>query len=715
MAVKKRSRPQTRASGMTFSPVPGVTLALLFLLPVLFVPKLLVEEFELPKSLLLAAGALVLLAWWIAGGARVSGLKRDPLGVAVLAMLLSALLSTVTSVRPALSLFGAPQSHAGLRTLAALAAIYFASRSLAADPRWFGRLAKAAGGAAALAVFYSLIQIARLDPIHWVRESSFEGLIRAGGTVGHANTLSAYLVTALPLVAWLAATSRTRALSLAWLGLAAVSLFIVIASLSRGAWLGLGAGLLVAALLAMLAKRTVPRRWIAAAAATVLLALAVSLLTPMRHAVLDRVRQIGDTHATTSQTRIELWRAGLRMFGDRPWTGAGLDAFLAAFPKHRTPALTRLEWGGTPAKAHNDAIQILATQGLLGGLAALAIVILTVAALVRVVRRGDPATRDAAIATGAALAGYAASSLVGFGTVAVSALAAALAGWAGRLAWPVDVRSGSRARPAWRVGAGILLAALLGFVLVLRPLRAEIYLAEALHRSSGTPARDALLEAASASAPWDPRFPAELGRSYFSEALREQDPATREELLGLARRSLERSMTLAPENGENQVLYGTVLSGQSILETGAITKEQVRAEFLKAVELDPWSPMVMVGAEHGLIAAGLTADARELALRCARTYPEYAPPLADLGMMALEQGRAAAAAETLALAAARDWREDRGQAAHAWSDLARARLILGRNEEAIAAADSALARDPNLGQAFATKLAAQRGIESRTK
>ncbi|HZI89216.1 MAG TPA: O-antigen ligase family protein [Candidatus Polarisedimenticolia bacterium] len=451
-----------------------------------------------------------------------------------------------------------------------------------------------------------------------------------------------------------------------------------------------------------------------AASVTLLLAVAVSLLTPMRHAVLTRVSQIGDTHATTSRTRIELWRSGLRMFADHPVTGAGLDAFVAAFPAYRTPELTRLEWGGTPGKAHNDAIQILATQGLLGGLAALAILILTALALGRVARRGNPAARDTAIVTGASLAAYAVSSLVGFGTVAVSALAAALAGWASRAAWPVEAGS-EPARPAWRLAAGILLAAVLGYFLVVRPLRAEIYLAEALHQPSGTPARGALLDSAARSAPWDPRFPAEVGRTYFAQALGEQDPSTRLELLALARRSLEGAIAVAPENGENRILYGTVLSGQSIMETGVSTPEQVRAEFLKAVALDPWSPMVLVGAERGLIASGLTADARALALTCARAYPEYAPPLADLGTMALEQGRTAAAAETLALAVTRDWREDQGSAAHAWTGLAQALLALGRNEEATAAADSALARDPRLGQAFAIKQAALRGMASGKK
>jgi tetratricopeptide (TPR) repeat protein len=671
------------------SPVLVVTLGLLFLLPIFFTPGQLAEEFELPKSLLLAAGMLLFLVWWIAGessrpvsmgfgrwlraipGRITASIRHDPLGGAVGLMLLSAVLSTLASVRPYLSLFGAPQSHAGLRTIAGLAAVYYASRSLAASqPSWFRRLALAAAWSAAVAAAYSLLQIAHLDPITWSRQSSFAGLVRSGSTVGHAYTLSAYLVTCLPLVLWLLARSRSRAAALGWGVLATASLFIVIASLSRGAWLGAG-------------------------------------------------------------TWLELWRAGLRMFRDHPALGVGLDAYQAAFPPYRTAELTRIEWGGTPGKAQNDAIQILATQGALGSLAALAIVLLSALGLWRIAKRAGPETRAAAVAAGAGLAAYVASSLVGFGTVATSALAAALAGWIGQESWvsearvmdegaaglPAAVRtghgSGARAglaRPAWSIALGLALASVLGYFLIVRPLRGEIFLAEALHGPSGNRTRDGFLERAAQAAPWDPRYPAEVGRSYFNEALRQRDPEEAGRYISIARDALARSVAIAPENSESRVLYATALSAQSVLSPELVSRDQVRGEFLRAVALDPLNPMVLVGAERGLIAAGLEGDARELALRCARAYPDFGPPLADLGSIALAQGRTAAAAETLKLALGRQWRDDEGGAANAWNALARASLALGDPRQAAAAADSAIARNPNLAQAFALREAAARAM-----
>jgi len=731
-----------RAGKAAASPVAPVTLALLFLLPIFFTPKQLLEEFEFTKVTVLVTGALILFAWWIAAessriasagfpgwiralpGRVIAAIRRDPLGGAVALMLISAAASTLGSVRPPLSLFGATQSHAGFRTVAALAAVYYASRSLASNPGWIRRVAQAAGLGAAIAAAYSLLQLLKLDPITYQRQISFEGIARSGSTFGHPNTLSAYLVTCVPLVLWLAARSRARAARIAWLALAAVSLFLVVTSLSRGAWLGAGAAGLAAATLALVSRRIPSRAW-AIGGPVLLLALLIPLATPLRGPVLTRLSQITDLTAETSRTRVELWRAGLRMFADHPILGAGVDAYLAAFPRYRTVTLTRIEWGGTPGKAHNDAIQILATQGTLGGLAALAIVALCAAGLWRVARRGNPESQGVAIAVGAALAAYAASSLVGFATAATSALAAALAGWIGRTARTTEAvpdagaagvpgalrpGPGPPVRSFLNLAAGLALAAVLWFFLVGKPLRAEMYLAQALRHSHGTPRRQEFLEQAAETAPWDPRYSAELGRSYFYAALQSGDDETRLRLLAEARDALEKSVRTAPENSENRILYATILSGQSVLQPDSSPKSGVRDEFKRAVELDPVSPIVLLGAERGLMAAGLLGDAREIALRCARSYPDYAPPLADLGSMALEEGRDAAAADTLRLALGRKWREDVTGASNTWNNLAKATLALRDYPQALAAADSALARDPNLVQAYALKAAAERAM-----
>jgi tetratricopeptide (TPR) repeat protein len=526
---------------------------------------------------------------------------------------------------------------------------------------------------------------------------------------------------------WLAARARARSAAVAWLAIAAVSLFIVVASLSRGAWLGLAAAAFVSLLLAFGLGLRPKRAWALIAITIVALALLLPLLTPMRAPLLTRVRQLTDLSAATSRTRVELWRAGVRMFQDHPLLGVGPDAFVAAFPRYRTMTLTRMEWGGTPAKAHNDAIQILATQGLLGALAALAVVFFCARALWRIARRAGPDTQGAGVAAGAALAGYVAANLVGFGTVATGALAAALSGWAARAARSAEARpaespgtaragggsvphEGPPVRSVWNLAAGFALAGGLWFVLVAKPLQAEVHLAKAMRLPPGSPQRADFLARAAATAPWDPRYSAELGRTLLLGAFRERDDQGRWEIVSRARVALEESVRAAPENAENRILYATLLAAQAALRPRAEAKEEVRREFRRAIDLDPVNPMVLIGAERGLIAASLEEDGRQIALRCAQAYPDYAPPLADLGAIALEQGRTAAAAETLKLALRRQWREDVAGAANAWNDLSRASFALGRYQVAADAADSALAHNPRLAQAFANKEAAKRAM-----
>src|SRR5439155_337436 len=82
--------------------------------------------------------------------------------------------------------------------------------------------------------------------------------------------------------------------------------------------------------------------------------------------------------------------AGMEIFRDHPLCGCGLDTFPYAFAPKRTSEYWQSEWGATPTKAHNEAIHILATQGLLG---AAAVVVLTGGLLVsgvRAWRRSNP-------------------------------------------------------------------------------------------------------------------------------------------------------------------------------------------------------------------------------------------------------------------------------------------------------------------------------------
>ncbi len=697
----------------------ATVLALLLAVPVVFARGT-GDAFEPPKAALLATGAAVLLAFALAGEfSRAEGtglgawwrslpargwraLRADPLGAAVLLFLLSSTLSTLVSVRPGLSVFGAPGRPAGLVTAWSTAAVYYASRSAAASPRWLARIALAASVAAAAACAYALVQLAGLDPIGWERTATFDGRWRVPGTLGHPNHLGAYLSMALPLVLLLARDARSRAARAAWILLAAIALLVLALTLSRGAWVGLAAG---AVAYTALSRPRVTWRGVAVAlvAAGIFL---LPLFTPMGAGLLTRLRQVADTRAETTQTRLQMWRAGLRMLADHPVTGVGTDAFVAAYPRYRAPESWQAEWATLATKAHDELIQIGATQGGIGLLAALLVVAFAARALLRVSRAADPGASREAAAVGAALAAWGVSDLASFTVVATGSLAAALAGWAAARA---GAGAASRARDG-RLGvaspisplpwaAATLVALALWAPLVLTPWRASRAAAAGLGLPLESPVREAALERAAVIAPWDERYASELGRTLLARAFVAPDPPRAWSLFSRARQAFEHAARIAPENAEDRALAARALAGQATLRPDLVPRRRVVVELEAALAADSTNAGALELATQGYVELGMDAEARRTALRCAALYPAFAHPMADLGTLALSEGRFADAADTLALASEREWHGDAVAEATTRAKLAFAYLRLGRPREAWVEADRSLRLHPAFEEA----------------
>jgi O-antigen ligase len=667
--------------------VAAVLYALIALVPVVFYRGV-SEVFEFPKTELLATGALVLLGallareiarargegWrtWARGvGSRIAGeARRDPLGGAIALFVFSSFLSALFSIRRDASFFGAHESEAGFKTALATAIVYFTSRSLALGPRHLHRLARAAAFALAVALFYAALQLLGLDPFPWTRSATIAGVRRVPGTLGHANHLGAYIAMTLPLLAWLAADSRGRRSRLFWIALAAASLPALAATLSRGAWVACGMGTLVFGLLAWRARAKTAsggRRLVLAAAALALAAFLIPLATPFRPELLLRLRQITDTSAPSTQSRVHLWRAGIAMTADRPVLGVGTDGYLAAFPRYRTPAYWNIEWNGLSAKAHDELIQIAATQGFLGLVAALLVFFFTVRAVLHVSRHRDPGIRVGAAAAGGALLAFAVLGTVGFTVASTGVLAAALAGWAaGTRASTPDAHAPSPDRASRAIAAAAV--AVLWGVLVLLPWLAEMNTAAAMRQRLASPERAERLRRALTVAPWDARYASELGRALLAHAYSEADPPRRSAGLAQARAAFERAVRLSPFSGELHALLARTIASQAAGTLPLREEALIRAEYDRAMALEPTNANVLELATQGYLEMGRMAEARAVALRCTRLFPDYALPIADLGVVALLEGRTQAAADTLTLALRRNWHGEEGAAMAAKSN-----------------------------------------------
>ncbi|MEK7315963.1 MAG: O-antigen ligase family protein, partial [Candidatus Eisenbacteria bacterium] len=532
-------------------------------------------------------------------------MREDLAGSALLCLLASSLLSTFFSINPLLSLHGASGRPAGLVTALAIATFFFASRRLSSEPRWLDRVSLVTTLAAAAASAYAIAQFLGLDPIGWSGAATFHGRTRVSGTLGHPNTLGAYLAMTLPLTLLLASRTRSPAGRASVLAAAALSIFVMAATLSRGAWLGAAAAVLAFAGVWLLGGRqretgapAPAGRWrIGAIVLVSLLAFLLPLATPMGRGFVTRIREVADLNAPTTQSRVRLWRAGLDMMADRPLLGAGTDAFGVLFPRYRTAEFSRLEWNASTDKAHNEVIQIAATQGLVGIAAGLLVFFFVARATLRVSRRQGTDDRLGAAVAAASLAAWGVSSATGFSVAATGSLAAVVAGWAAGRARsgggeiPVGLDSSdSPGRPtlvAWVVAA--LLVTGLWVTLVLPTWSAALQGGRALGLADSDTQRVEGLKRAAAIAPWEARWSAELGRTYLIQSFAATNHSEAWHRLGGSRGAYEQAVRVAPENPEYRAYLARVLAEQASTpgRTSRVSPQEAESALAATMAADP--------------------------------------------------------------------------------------------------------------------------------
>jgi O-antigen ligase/tetratricopeptide (TPR) repeat protein len=671
----------------------GLARALLFtlllLIPLVFSRET-VEAFEFNKVTLLHAGALALaalLAIRLLGARPVpGGWRMDPLALGVLLFVASALVSTLASISPLTSLYGTQESYAGLLTVLAYGILFAATRAVIGGVEDARRLLLAPVVAAAVVGAYAVVQVLRVDPVGYGRISEVTGLVRPFATVGHPNFMAAFLVMAFPLAVEAgrcALANGQRAAAAVFGAIALLAGVGVAASVSRGAWVAFAATLvvLVAGWLAIGERRSgLALGGVLAATAVAVLGLGAA--TGLLAGVLARLREFGQA---TSRTHI--WTAAWAMFREHPVAGVGLDAFQLAFERHRTAAYWLVEWNGSPAKAHNEALHVLATQGALGGLAALVLAAAVAAAAVIAVRRGGD--RPLAVAIAAALAGFAVSELSSFTVAACGTLAVVLAAVLGPLcsppaavAAPGDLRLAATLGVAGLVAAAVYASNVDGATLDAAPIRAVgalVLVVVALAAGAAAVAlerHDAPAAARGAAPEWSAGAWAAVAVVWLAAGVLawgfvlrpwEASQATRRGMLltphdpARAVAFLERAVALDPPVAFHWVKLGAAAHAEARTARDAAARrrplDRARAAFERAVELVPVS--AFHHANLGRVLADLARDGRA---RPEDVWPRFDAALArdpanayfstDAATAALGLGDRARAARYAAQAAA---------------------------------------------------------------
>ena len=321
-------------------------------------------------SLLIAAAGLLWLVWAL----RTPPGHIGAINCWLLAVLAIAVIATGFSPVPV-------AAFKGLLKLVSYLGVYALMRQLLATaPLWWDRLT-----AALLAgeLVTSVIGIRQLYGdasalARWSDNNSVaEGTVRIYSTLENPNLLGGFLLPVLPLalvalLRWPGKARKLFALTALVLGLVALVL-----SYSRGAWMGMVAGLGTLALLLVwrgirdwppLWRRTLPVLLLLGGA--VVLVVLVTQVEPLRVRVMSLVAGREDS---SNNFRMNVWTSVLQMIQARPWIGIGPgnSAFNLIYPLYQQPKFNALS-------AYSIPLELLVEAGIPGLLAGVGLVLCAV-------------------------------------------------------------------------------------------------------------------------------------------------------------------------------------------------------------------------------------------------------------------------------------------------------------------------------------------------
>lgn len=688
------------ASSARIGSVGRGLLALHLLLSPLLFFRFTCDAFETNKVALLIAVAVLLAALLVTRFVLCPvpnwrGHTPDLSTIGIGIFVLSAIASTIFSISPRTSLMGSHESPAGLLTIVGYAVLFVAMRVFCRDTGDARRLVDMSLLAAGVAATYAIVQAVGVDPFSWSDHSTIGGFNRPFATFGHPNFLAAFLIIVLPLAAESIRSAAEEGRWLQFAGSLMVCILAVVAlglTLSRSAWLAAGSAGVALGVGWFLSgcRRAAAVIVCLGIVGVVGLATVSSTNTETVSRLFQRIAQFGEVGA-----RQFLWRAGWHMFVDHPFAGCGLDTYQLAFAKTRTPDYWRLEWNATPAKAHNEAIQILATQGMFGLIGVGVFTIGVVAALVTAWRGSARSSRPWLAALAAAVVGFCIQNLFGFTVVACGTLwitLTAMLNCPSRALQDEDsLFQGSIVKSRWMrwicvVGVWIG-AAWLQFTWVVQPLRASIACA-ASDRVLHVDAHGAVkcMEDAVTIQPFTDIYWVKLGtaaqlaaRAAIETKASPSSVESRRTYLLCAHEAFEAAVRLVPVNAYNHANLGRALG--ELAREGTIPPHAAFAAFDRALQLDPNNACFYVDAGNLALALGDTERATRYASVGLEKYSYYAPLRAIRGYVAMLDGRLREAELLLIDAICSEWQGDAAAHRFATTALDRVRSALRRADQ----------------------------------
>ncbi len=409
--------------------------------------------FQIPKLLVFEGAVELMAGLWVAllflGGARLP--RARLLLIALGAFFISLFISAFAGVDFLRSMWSSADRMLGLVALFHFGTLFLIAASVLDAGQW-KRVWQASYATAAAAAVLALLERGPLMDF-LLRQNPG----RPGGTFGNPAFLGIYLLFHLFIGGWLWREYGKRG-ARAWTGLGLLLILSgIMFSQTIAIMLGLAIGVLFLVLWYAFTGSTRVRRTSVAVLACLVVLGGTLFLT--RHAPLwDKVPGVSRiTDLSLAQVgvgdRLIAWKIAVEGWRERPLLGYGPENFYVPFEKHYDPHLLRTGNSTVFDKPHNLYLEYLATGGVVGLVAYLALLAAAGVTLVRARWQGD-FRGDWRPFFGAALIAYAVQNAFLFDVLAsylffflILAFAAARNGNEGE--------SRSRRSAAWRTWAGV--------------------------------------------------------------------------------------------------------------------------------------------------------------------------------------------------------------------------------------------------------------------
>lgn len=201
---------------------------------------------------------------------------------------------------------------------------------------------------------------------------------KAGGAfLGDENDFALAMNMMIPFAFFMFLDARSKLKKFSLLGVLVVLTLAVISSMSRGGWVGLMATMIFCVIKS--------RKIFVSFVIMIILTGAIISFAPQKY--WSEVETITNTHEATAASRINYWKAAVRMFKDYPITGVGANNGGVRMPGYyKGPRENVTQWGRA---FHGTLPQVLAELGFLGIFCYLTMVFLAIKYLNRISRRGD--------------------------------------------------------------------------------------------------------------------------------------------------------------------------------------------------------------------------------------------------------------------------------------------------------------------------------------